>query len=340
MLPRREPGIDLARGLAVLGMFAAHTLATPTALSWSDPSSWAAVVNGNSSILFATLAGVSLGLVTGGSAPRLGAPRARDRARIAVRAAVIFALGIALWILPTPVYVILPAYAILFLLALPLIALRPAALLIFAGVVAVASPFLVRAIDASPFWSTDGGEVVSALIGWHYPFVAWIAFVAAGLAVSRIGFASPRRIAAMGLGGGIVSAVGFAVLGRVTHPAFTAVPHETGIGEMLGSGGLAIAATCACVLVCRTVVSWVVWPLRAVGSMPLTAYAAQLVAWGVWALMQPAPEVAMFDFRGVAVFWLLTIATIIGCSLWAVVIGRGPLEWAVRGITHAVVRGR
>src|SRR5690606_26645416 len=56
----REPGIDLARGLAVFGMFAAHLLVTAPCFSWSDPGTWTAAVHGNSSILFATLAGVSL----------------------------------------------------------------------------------------------------------------------------------------------------------------------------------------------------------------------------------------------------------------------------------------
>lgn len=67
--PARIAGVDLARGLAVLGMLAAHLLWLGS-LSWTEPSTWGAIVNGRSSILFATLAGVSLGLSTGGPRPR------------------------------------------------------------------------------------------------------------------------------------------------------------------------------------------------------------------------------------------------------------------------------
>ena len=70
--PSRIAGVDLARGLAVLGMLAAHLLWLGS-LSWTEPSTWGAIVNGRSSILFATLAGVSLGLSTGGPTPPSGA---------------------------------------------------------------------------------------------------------------------------------------------------------------------------------------------------------------------------------------------------------------------------
>ena len=77
--PRRIAGLDLARGLAVIGMFAAHLL-------WIDPfdiadlSTWTDVVNGRSSILFATLAGISIALLTGGRVPVSGAARERAKA--------------------------------------------------------------------------------------------------------------------------------------------------------------------------------------------------------------------------------------------------------------------
>ena len=39
----RVPGVDLARGLAVLGMFTAHLVEFPD-LVWTDPSTYLAVV--------------------------------------------------------------------------------------------------------------------------------------------------------------------------------------------------------------------------------------------------------------------------------------------------------
>ena len=69
--PQRIAGVDLARGLAVIGMIAAHVLWIED-FDFADAATWVAVVDGRSSILFATLAGVSIGLVTGaaGRSPR------------------------------------------------------------------------------------------------------------------------------------------------------------------------------------------------------------------------------------------------------------------------------
>ena len=110
-------------------MFAAHLLWIED-LDFADPSTWIAVVDGRSSILFATLAGVSIGLVTGGERPLAGAdmrtaraaPRRARGACCGCSASALIATGV-------PVFVILPAYAILFLLALPLVALGARALL-------------------------------------------------------------------------------------------------------------------------------------------------------------------------------------------------------------------
>lgn len=68
---QRLLGIDLARGLALIGMMAAHFMlsTTPELL---NPTTWGGLVNGRSSILFATLAGVSLALTTGRTTPPTG----------------------------------------------------------------------------------------------------------------------------------------------------------------------------------------------------------------------------------------------------------------------------
>ena len=101
----RIGGLDLPRGLAVLGMFGAH-LDSGTELT-TDPSSWAAVVDGRSSVLFATLAGVSSALLSGGSRPADGIELVQARLRIAVRAAWVSAIGAVLEWLDTFVAIIL-----------------------------------------------------------------------------------------------------------------------------------------------------------------------------------------------------------------------------------------
>ncbi len=130
--PQRIAGVDLARGLAVIGMIAAHLLWIED-FDFADAATWVAVVDGRSSILFATLAGVSIGLVTGGRRP-LAPPEMRTaRQRLAVRAGLLWLIGIVLIATGVPVYVILPAYAILFLLALPLVSLGARTLFVLAG---------------------------------------------------------------------------------------------------------------------------------------------------------------------------------------------------------------
>ncbi|BDZ43068.1 hypothetical protein GCM10025865_23670 [Paraoerskovia sediminicola] len=64
--PGRLVGLDVARGLAVLGMFAAHV----GVVEGARGAGWLTIADGRSSILFAVVAGISIALVTGGAAPR------------------------------------------------------------------------------------------------------------------------------------------------------------------------------------------------------------------------------------------------------------------------------
>ena len=61
----RIVGVDIARGLAVLGMFGAH-VGVQRSFDWLEPSTWSDVINGRSSILFAVLAGVSIAIISSG----------------------------------------------------------------------------------------------------------------------------------------------------------------------------------------------------------------------------------------------------------------------------------
>ncbi|MBY0689803.1 DUF418 domain-containing protein [Microbacterium marinilacus] len=318
-------------------MFAAHLLET-TAFDWSHPATWTDVVNGRSSILFATLAGVSLALVTGGTRPFSGERMTYARIRIALRAACIWVLGIALVLLGTPVLVILPAYAILFLLALPLLALSPSRLFAIAATIAVLMPFAVYAIGEWPGWDDELGQGIAQVIGWNYPFLLWAAFVVAGIAVGRIAFSRPAVAGALAAAGAALAAVGYGVVGQWAQLSqadslwgvvLSSGAHSSGIGEAIGSGGTALATIGLCALLCVTPLRWVVLPLRAVGAMALTAYTVQLV---VWAALQPpagAYGSPLASFRALEPFWPMTLATIAGCTLWTLLVGRGPLEWLI-----------
>ncbi|MEU3889419.1 heparan-alpha-glucosaminide N-acetyltransferase domain-containing protein [Streptomyces sp. NPDC029041] len=204
----RLDGVDLARALAVLGMFVSH-IGPALILSGRGRTAGApaeflgAVSDGHASILFATLAGVSLALLTGGSRPHDGVARRRDRARIAVRAAILFVLGMALAQISTEVVVILSFYALYFLLALPLLRVPPSRLAVLAAAWAVAGPvmsfFIRREVEGNvgtsggalmfsdlTSLSDAGSGLVRLLLEGTYPVMTWMPLVLAGLAVGRL----------------------------------------------------------------------------------------------------------------------------------------------------------
>lgn len=341
--PSRVQGVDLARGLAVIGMLAAH-LTDVGDFAWGDPETWGGIVHGRSSILFATLAGVSIGLMSGGRRPLEGRALSSARRRIAVRAAAIWTLGVLLIATGIPVYVILPAYAILFLLALPLLRLRARALFVSAGVVAIVGPVVFLLIDALPFWRTTAGWSVSSAIGWHYPFVVWVAFILVGMGMARVGLRSTAVLLRFAGTGILLAVVGYALpllasgesapLGSsLLEPAplysavLSAEAHSSGIGETIGSGGFAIAVIALCVLLCRTPATWIVLPVRAVGSMPLTAYAGQILGWLIGALALGLAPDDLSGFRALEPLGAFVVTTLVFCTVWALTVGRGPLEW-------------
>jgi uncharacterized membrane protein len=342
--PGRLAGIDLARGLAVLGMFAAHLIALPD-FSWSDPATWLDVASGRSSILFATLAGVSIGLVTGGRTPVAGAALQRARVRLGARAGLIWVLGILLIATGVPVYVILPAYGILFVLTLPFLPLRSGALFAIAAVLALVMPFVQVLLDGLPVWETETGALLDAVLGWHYPFTVWIAFVLCGLGIGRLDLRSARVGALLLTVGAALAAFGYG-LAAISGPGspfwkavWTDAPHSTGLLEVVGSGGFAVSVIGLCLLVCRTPLRWIALPLRAVGSMPLTAYTAQLVVWAIMAAAVLGDPGDLSGFRALEPFWPMVWGTLIACTAWALLIGRGPLEWMVARVTAAAGRG-
>ncbi len=333
--PSRLQGVDLARGLAVLGMLAAHLLDIEP-FDGSRPETWIDLANGRSSILFATLAGVSIALVTGGPRPVAGPALRTAHSRLAVRAVLLWLIGIALIATGVPVYVILPAYAILFLLAVPLVTLGARTLWVLAAILGLGMPWVQPFLDSAPLWQTDAGHDLALLLGWHYPVTVWIAFLVAGMAAGRSGLRARRTQLTLLVGGAAAALIGYGLDaaastfglpgGALFAAVWTAAPHSSGLLEVVGSGGLALATLAVCLLVCRTPLTRLVLPLRAVGSMPLTAYVGQLVAWAIAAAVLLGDTGDLFGFRGLEPFWPFVAATVALCTVWALVRGRGPLE--------------
>ncbi|MDO5084532.1 MAG: heparan-alpha-glucosaminide N-acetyltransferase domain-containing protein [Arachnia propionica] len=185
----RVRGLDAARGLAVLGMVVAHTVLTPA--SPGDPVALLNFANGRSAILFATIAGVSLAIMSGGRRRLEGTELMQARLTILGRAIVLLFLAGGLSLIPTSVQVILASYAFWFILALPALRWRPRTLLIVAACHATLGSFLVMAMPTwFPLWGgggTDNAFVPLMIASSVYPAFVWMGFVLAGLALGRYG---------------------------------------------------------------------------------------------------------------------------------------------------------
>jgi uncharacterized membrane protein YeiB len=205
-------GVDLARALAVFGMYVVHI--GPKLSDTEGVGRWVrTVAEGRSSVLFATLAGFSLVLIAGGSRPKTGLAGRRARTRIAIRAVVLLALGTAMAMVYGDV-VILAFYGVYFLLALPLTKLRARTLASTAAALALVTPQLAFALNPlltervqqsvsayDPLERLSGVGMLDLLVTGFYPAITWLPFVVTGMALGRLDLAVgtvQRRLALLG----------------------------------------------------------------------------------------------------------------------------------------------
>ncbi|PYY48295.1 hypothetical protein DEI84_09925 [Curtobacterium sp. MCBD17_023] len=394
--PSRLDGLDLARGLAVLGMVVAHLGPPHPDFDWARPDTWVAVVDGRSAVLFALCAGVSLTLMT---RPRPASdpsdpsdPSAPEglvvhRRRVLVRAVALFVLGSLLTVLDTPVQVILPTYAVCFVATIPLLRARTRTAAGVAAAALVTGP-VCTAVGRSVLHDASDPLVHGVLLG-AYPGITWWGVVLVGLVVGRLPLRRTRvhllllaaGIAAgvVGYGGGVLvraalglppgdtSASGSASTGpgtagagsagagsagtspadpgphlvpqgggTVEHPGvdwagLTSVqPHAGSTPELLGALGVALAVLALSLLTARRA-GVLLAPVRAVGALALTVYAAHIVVY------------AALDATGDGHWhtgWTATLLVVVGAGLvatpWRRWIGTGPLERLVRRTSRSL----
>lgn len=340
---QRILGVDAARGLAVLGMIAAHTAVVPD-LDWARPETWLGIVNHRSAVLFAVLAGVSLALMTGGSRRPHGAELVRARIRVLARAVAIILIGSLVVSLNTGLATILEVWGVVFLLALPLIGLGRRALLGVAVAIFVGAAFVVVVGSGRGV----GGWLFDITVSGYYPAVVWIGFVTVGMVIGSQNLRSRAVQLRMIAAGLLMAVVGYTVeallmstgvpplqvagidLSLAFHPS---TPGST-VG-MIGATGVALTVI-GVFLLLPAAAQTVLYPIRAVGSMPLTAYVGHAVAYLVLFLMTAATrEDPTWRFLepndGVSLGFVIT--TLLVCSLWRVFVGQGPLE---RGVARFV----
>ncbi len=352
----RIVGVDIARGLAVLGMFGAH-VGVQQPFDWLEPSTWLDVVNGRSSILFAVLAGVSIAIISGrrGEAgarvPLDGLPLVQARVRILVRAGLIFAIGALLELLGAPVAVILPYYAVLFVMSLPFLRWPPRRLFLFAGLVAVIMPVVVYVprLPEQALGFGPGQVFIDLLITGYYPCLVWFAFLLAGLGVGRLDLGAIGVQWRMLVAGVILAAVGYAgaAIAAPLVPEsnlfaglITSEPHSGSPFEVVGSTGFAVGMIALCLLASRVALRWVLLPVAAVGSMALSAYSFQIIGLAL-VIQRSAGGSSTLGFEPDNALWLaFVVVALVACTAWFVLLGRGPFERFLTSVSAWAAGGR
>jgi uncharacterized membrane protein len=241
--PGRVIGVDVARGIALIGMMAVHVFATFD--RHGTPTLATALAAGRSATTFVLVAGVSLAFLSGGQRVVDGRARTAAAAGIAVRALLIGAIGLLLGYAADAieVEVILPYYAALFLLAIPLLGRRPRTLALAAAALIAVAPVVTLALvdaDGPSFRGSDNatfdtlvddpsGLIVGLLVTGPYPVLAYLAYLCAGLAIGRLDLSS-RRLATWLLGGGLGLALTARIVSAVLLYPLGGLRHLQGIG--------------------------------------------------------------------------------------------------------------
>lgn len=207
MRPPRVAGLDVARALAIAGMIAAHVGNAPPSFEPLDPATWAGLVHGRSSLLFALVAGVSLALMTRGAATAAPDELRRTRLTLVGRGAVVFVLGLVLELLTTPVAIILCVYGAMFVAAAPLVGWSRRRLLTAAAVLGLAGPVVLAVLVA---FGTTGGTGAQLTLFGTYPITVWLTFALVGMAVGRGDLRSAVLAGRLVAVGAVLTLVGYA----------------------------------------------------------------------------------------------------------------------------------
>lgn len=352
----RLVGVDAARGVALLGMMAVHIL--PTTGPDGLVTRTYAVTGGRAAALFAVLAGVGLALWSGGPHHRPGEGAAPA---LAVRALLIGIVGLLLELVDSGIAVILPYYAVLFLLAIPLLGRSRRTLVVLALAAAVVVPPLSHVLRAETFVGASTDPLTVLALTGTYPVLAWSTYLCVGLAVGRLPLRSPQVAAGLLVGGAAlaVAAKGASWLllevagGRErlaaarglepdsatleylltssrhgTTPTETwwwlavSGPHTTTTFDLLHTTGTSLAVLGTALLLTRLSARPLV-PLAAAGAIPLTLYTAHVltIRLPVW----PADETVSFLVQ-------VASALALACA-WRLTGWRGPLEAGIAALS-------
>lgn len=343
---RRIPGIDIARGLALLGMFVSHV--APPIGGGGLAAFLVEVPDERSRLLFALTAGLGLGLLTGGSRPPGRESHAQLRRQIAVRAVCLLALGFLLQNTGVLVLVILDEYGVAFLVMLPFVFLPARWLLALGAVLLTVAPGAAMMLDAQIEDPGPYAQLVDWFVSGAYPVFTWVAVFLLAVGTVRLGVTRPQVVAIAGglglvaMGGGLAASIALGGDGIASEPSATSVgTFAAALGTSaftIGNVGFCVALT-ALLIALTGPVTRVLAPIAAAGAMPLSVYTAHLLV--LVAVIRETPGGFRTDDG-----WPVLIGLVIGALtlpwLWQRRFGRGPLErligWLSGRAVEKVVR--
>jgi uncharacterized membrane protein len=344
--PPRLRAIDMARGLALIGMLMVH-------FGPEDAPGVAGTVygfgHGRASILFAVVAGIGMALLAESRAGTLDA-----RLRLLTYAVLLLPLGLLLQRLDHSVAVIIQHYAGFFVFGAIVIGLSRATLLAMAATMTVLGPavYFAGRLSWPAYFGRHSAElgdgplqVLTALIvSGPYPLLTWSAPLLWGLWLGRQdlrGRALPWMLIAGGAGAALV-ALGVAAIVQGLFGddpvrtdwqfLFVASAHSQMPLWIIQSVGVAMAAIGLCLALERRIGRAAI-PLARLGAMTLSVYTVHILA------LTLMPDAVIHDdvepaTTAVAVF---VVGAIIFAMAWTP-LGRGPLEQVLHG-TWMLIRG-
>ena len=226
--PQRIQAVDIARLVAILGMFAAHVypLYKYTGPEAYSPTFTGAVASGRASVLFMVLAGLSLTLMSN-SLARKGFSHPKIYSVLARRASIIAVLGMVIGTINEGIAVILVHYGLLFLLLPLTLRLSRATILVVSAVWLVLSPIIWRPLAADALGQSLGhnpsfGDILNPAlllkdltVTGYYPLLVWVGYGLLGVALGKCDLGSRKTASALVLIGTLVAIASY-VVGRIT----------------------------------------------------------------------------------------------------------------------------
>lgn len=374
----RFVGVDAARGLALLGMLAVHTI-SPATSDGDTTLAWL-LASGKASALFAVLAGVSLGFMTGRVVPPRGLQWLRAARIPIIRGLLIVAIGLLAGAVVSAdfIVIILPYLGVMFVLTAFLLPLRPHVLIPLGLVWALASPVLSHTLrSGSPIWGETNvtfttlwnspGETLSTLLlTGGFPVLTWMAYICIGLGLGRSDLTSRAVVVRIIAGGaaltiatalitqlflalGLLDRLGGDVQGHTSLEEFTDLVVWGANGTLPTDSRWWLAlnaphtATPLDLLFTAGIALLTIGILLAL-SIAIAPVLHVLAAPGSMTLTIYTGHALLLpvlaDLPEVAHFGLQVMIAVIFAIAWKSQFSKGPLEWAVWAITSAATMSR